>query len=161
MIESWHVSEVLRPRFGSSLADDPGFAEGAASILRAYAPYKDTFHSLSERLENYLFNAIYDRLGQGMSARMDNGVLRRIRMDELRDAADDILGVLFASLKPYSVNYDALHTYFMETGSFSAMQALYLYYENHMPADERAYLARMIRESFPRIRWEKWLSGND
>lgn len=160
MIESWHVREALRPRLGSALVDDPGFADGAAAILQSYAPYKDTFHSLSSRLEDYLFNALYDRLGQGMSVRMDNGILRRVRTAELRDAADDLLGVLFMSLKPYSVNYEALYAYFMETGSFSAMQALYLNYASMMSAEERDRLSRTIRESFPRSRWEKWLSDD-
>ena len=33
MIESWHVREALRPRFGSALVDVPGIWDRAAAML--------------------------------------------------------------------------------------------------------------------------------
>ena len=54
MIESWHIREALRSRFGSALADIPGIWDRTASVLRDYAPYKDTFADLAARLEDVL-----------------------------------------------------------------------------------------------------------
>ena len=161
MIESWHVREALRPRFGSALADVPGIWDGAASMLQNYAPYKDTFTDLAARLEDLLFNTVYEQLGPSMGARMDDGSVRRIRSAELKDAADDVMGVLFDRLKVYSVNYDSIRRYCMDTGSFSALRVLYTRYADFMSASERKLIARIIRDSRPREAWESWLDPED
>ena len=161
MIESWHVREALRSRFGSVLADTPGIWDRTASLLQGYAPYRDTFDSLASRLEDMIFNTLYEQLGPSMGARMDDGSVRRIRTAELKDAADDVMGVLFDSLKVYSVTYDSLHEYCMSTGSFAAMRVLYTRYADFMPAPERKIIARIIRDSRPRSEWESWIDPED
>ena len=65
MIETWHVRDALRPRLGSALVDEPGFLDGITHTLRSFAPYKDTFASMAARLEEDLFNLLYERLGHG------------------------------------------------------------------------------------------------
>ena len=157
MIESWHVREILRSRLGSALVDEPGFAEPLADILRSYASYKDTFESLAEKVEDKLFNMLYDRLGSSMSVRMNDGTLRRVHTAELKDAADDVMGVFFDQLKVYSVNYEALQSYVMKSGSFSAMRVLYTRYGEMLSAGEKQMLARVIRDSRPQAEWEEWL----
>ena len=161
MIESWNMSEALRPRLGSSLAEDKALCEGAVGLLRSWAPYKDTFASMATRMEDYLFNALYERLGPGMKAHMDDGSTRRIRTAELPDLADDAMGVLFDSLRVYSVNYEALHAYCMETGSFSALKTLYLQYESLTPVSERKLIAKILRDNYPEERWKSWLKPDD
>ena len=157
MIESWHVREALRSRLGSSLVDEPGFADPLAAVLRSYLSYRDTFATLAARVEDTLFNLLYDRLGPSMSVRMNDGSFRRIRTDELKDAADDVMGVFFEQLKVYSVNYSALQSYAMESGSFSAMRILYTRYADMMSAGERQVLARVIRDARPSSDWAEWL----
>ena len=161
MLEAWHVREALRSRFGSSLVDQPGIWEHTALVLRNYAPYKDSFTDLAGRLEDAVFNAVYEQLGPSMSARMDDGTFRRIRMPELKDAADDVMGLLFDSLKVYSVTFDSLRAYFMETGSFSALRVLYTRFGGFMDASERRIMARIIRDARPREYWESWLDPED
>lgn len=161
MIETWRVREALRPRFGSVLMDEPGVADRAAALLCSYAAYKDTFSGMAARLEDVLFNTLYEHLGPSMAVRMDDGTSRRVRTSELKDAADDVMGVLFESLKVYSVNYDVLHAYCMETGSFAAMRVLYTRYQEFLPAEERKIIARIIRDSRPRSEWESWLNPAD
>ena len=161
MIESWHIREVLRNRLGSSLVDEPGFADPLADLLRSYASYKDTFAGMAARIEDTLFNMLYNRLGPTMSVRMNDGSLRRIRTSELKDAADDVMGVLFSQLKVYSVNYDALQAYVLETGSFSAMKTLYTRFTDCMTANEKQLMARIIRNARPRAEWEEWLCDEE
>ena len=161
MIESWHVREALRPRFGSALVDVPGIWDRAAALLQRYAPYKDTFADLASRLEDVIFNTVYEQLGPSMGAQMDDGTVRRSRSAELKEAADDVMGVLFDQLKVYSVTYDSLHDYCMSSGSLSAMRVLYTRYREFMPASERKILARIIRDNRPRDFWENWLDPED
>ena len=161
MIEAWHVREALRSRFGSALVDQPGIWDRTASLLQRYAPYRDTFEGLAAQLEDVIFNTVYEQLGPSMGARMEDGSVRRLRSAEMKDAADDVMGVLFDSLKVYSVNYDALHEYCMKTGSFSAMRVLYTRYREFMPPEERKIVARVIRDTRPRNQWENWLDPED
>ena len=158
MVESWHVREALRSRLGSSLVDEPGFADPLAEILRSYASYKDTFAGLASKIEDALFNILYERLGSAMSLRMNDGSYRRFRTSELRDAADDVMGVLFDQLKVYSVSYQALQSYAMEYGSSSAMRVLYIRFGGLMTGEEKRVLARVIRDSRPSSEWKEWLS---
>ena len=164
MIEAWHVREALRSRFGSALVDQPGIWDRTASLLQRYAPYKDTFESLAAQLEDSVFNAVYDLVAfdaGACQARMEDGSVRRIRSAEMRDAADDVLGVLFDRLKVYSVNYEALHEYCMATGSFAALRVLYTRYAEFMSPEERKIIARVIRDTRPREQWEEWLDPED
>ena len=86
-------------------------------------------------MEDYLFNALYDRLGPGMTLRLEDGSVRRVLMADLPRLADEAMYPLFFSLKPWSVDYERLHSFWMESGSLSAMRALYLrFYENTMLA---------------------------
>ena len=158
MIESWHIREALRNRLGSLLVDETGFADPLADILRSYVSYKDTFASLAARVEDTLFNMLYDRLGSSMSIRMNDGSFRRFRSAEFKDAADDVMGVFFDQLKVYSVNYEALQEYALESGSFSAMRVLYTRYSTRMTDEERRTLARVIRNVRPESEWKDWLS---
>ena len=160
MIESWHIREALRSRLGSSLVDEPGFSDPLADLLRSYASYKDTFASLAGRVEDTLFNMLYNRLGPSMTVRMNDGSSRRVLTSELKDAADDVMGVLFDSLKVYSVSFDALQSYAMESGSFSAMRTLWIHFGGFMTAGERNILARVIRDARPRADWEDWLQND-
>ena len=161
MIDAWQVGNALRARLGSSLADEPGIWDRTVSVLHGFAPYRDTFAGLADRVENALFNSVYEHLGPSMSARMDDGTIRRIRMPEWKDAADDVMGVLFDNLNVYSVTYESLHDYCMSTGSFSAMRVLYTRYREFMPASERKIMARIIRDARPRSCWENWLDPED
>ena len=128
MIESWHIRETLRSRLGSSLVDEPGFADPLAVLLREYAPYKDTFADLASKVEDQLFNMLYERLGPSMSVRMSDGSSRRVRTAEL------------------------------ESGSFSAMRTLYLRYGDFMSPGEKQVLARVIQGARPDSYWRDWLN---
>ena len=161
MIESWHVREALRSRFGSALVDRSGIWDKTAALLRNYAPYRDTFEELAARVEDSVFNAVYEQLGPSMGALMEDGTTRRIRASEMKDAADDVMGVLFDTLKVYSVTYDALHSYCMTTGSFSALRVLYTRYGEFVSPSDRRIMARVIRDLRPREVWESFLDPED
>ena len=158
VIEAGQIQEALRLRFGSALTGNSSIFEPAAELLRQYSPHHLTFHQLAVQLEEVLFNILYEQLGPGMSVLLDDGTRRRVRMAELPEAVDDVMGVLFDSLSVYSVSCEALRDYSMETGSFSAMRCLYLHYADLMSPEERRVLARVIRGSFPPDRWRSWLN---
>ncbi len=161
MFEAWQVREALRSRFGSALVDQPGFADPPAAILSRFEPDGTPFHELAAALEDSLFNGLYEHLGPSMTAVMDDGSIRRIRTGELAEAADDVMGVLFDTLNVDTAHYTSLHAYCMVTGSFSALRVLYTRFRDLTPPSERAVFARIIRENWPRSRWETGLFPGD
>ena len=150
------VRNALRNCFGSSLAEDAAMAEGVSQVLDAFVPGRESFADLSRRMEDYLFNALYERLGPGMALRMKDGTTARIRLSDLPRLADEMLYPFFASLKPWSVHYERLHAWWMESGSFSAMRALYLHFSDFLPDQDRLLIERVVRENVPAARQAAW-----
>ncbi|MBR2822973.1 MAG: hypothetical protein IKE24_04745 [Clostridia bacterium] len=153
MVQAELVRETLRRCFGGTLEKDEALLQGVCGLLNGYRPGKDTFSDMAGRMEDYLFNALYDRAGPGMSFLGDDGIRRRVRLADLPLWADQMLFPLFASLKPWSVDYERLRTWFMETGSWSAMFALLTVYSDFLPGQERRVLSRAVRENISPALW--------
>lgn len=155
------VREILRPRLGSAVVDQSDLCAGAANLMCTYASYRDTFEGMTNQVEHYLFGKLYDLLGPNMTVRLDNGTLKRIRMKEMPELADEAMGAMFENMQIYSVNYANLKDYSMRSGSLSAMRVLYQKYGAFQPAEERLLLKRIIRERYPQSRYESWLPDDD
>lgn len=85
------VAQALRPSLGSAVLEQTGLCEGAARLLKRFAPYRETLEELAQRVESYLFDTLYGYLGDDMTVKTDSGELRRIRMRELPQLADDVM----------------------------------------------------------------------
>lgn len=157
VIRTQSVRDALRPRLGSAMVEGCDVADRAASVLRSYAPYRDSLEDLSERLCNVLFDCLYGILGPSMTVRLDDGHMQRIHMRELPDIADDAMGALFEGMTVYSVNYNTLKDYSMRTGSLSAMRVLYQQYDEFQSPEEKAIIARIIRDNVQPERYRSWL----
>ena len=157
MVKLSDVRAALRPVLGSELVDGAEVAEQAAHVLRSYAPYKDTFETLAEKLANTLFNALYTLLGPAMTVRLDDGALVRIHIRDLPDIADEVLYALFTGLTVYSVSYQNLQDYALRSGSLSAMRTLLESYGAFMSAEERECMGRVVRDGYPEARWSRWM----
>ncbi len=156
MIDMILMRQSLRVSFGDALACDPGFSEGAAALLERYGLYRD-YPALSRRMEDYLFNALYDRLGPGMALPDAPGGSRRFLVSDLPEAADEALFPFFYRLPPDEENYSSLHDFWLSSGSFSAMRALYLHFADRLPQAEKDVIERIVLENIPSFRREEWL----
>ncbi len=141
------IISALRPRIGSALAESAGFAESIDAFLGSWSPSEETIKDFASRLECFLFNSLYDRLGSGMSLLMDNGYRRRFPMKETAEAVDDLLCVLFFSPRVCSLHYGQIHAYWMETGSPAAMRCLYYRFDHLLPPEEHQMLSRYLQEN--------------
>ncbi len=157
MIQADPIREALRRCLGSVLEDD-ALVEGIRRVLEDFHPGKDTYSDLAGRMEHFLFNSLYDRLGPGMSFRSDDGSRCRILLSDLPLLADQMLFPLFMGLKPWSVDYERLYAWWMETGSWSAMFALMLVFRDFLPPQDRLVISRVIRENVPVRLWPAGLS---
>lgn len=157
VIRTSDVRRVLRPWLGSAMVDGSDVAEQAAQVLRGYASYRDTLEMLAERVANALFNTLYALLGPSMTVTLDDGRTVRIHISDLPSIADECMYVLFSSMSVYSVTYRNLKDYSLRSGSMSAMRALWEKYDEFQSGEEKALMARVIRENCPKERYQGWL----
>lgn len=154
------VVDALRPWVGSIIAENTAVAAGAAALLRSYAPYKESPEELAGRLDSYLFQSMYALLGNDMLVTLDTGREARLFVSDFAAMADDMMGVLFDSLSPYSVNYLKIKEYSMTRESLAALRVLYQRYDAFQPPEEKALIARIVRQGYPRWRYESWLKDD-
>ena len=140
------VRDALRPHLGSDVVEHTTLCDGALRVLLRYAPYCDTLDMLSKRVESYLFDTLYDYLGDSMTVLLDNGQLVRIHMRELPMLADEVMGVLFRSMQVYSITYEKLRDYAMRSGSLCAMRTLRERFGSFLSPEERTLMERILQD---------------
>lgn len=160
-ISTYHVKRALQPFLGSELVDATPIAEEAAHVLRSYAPYRESLEQLAQRVADALFNGLYAVLGPHMHIRLDIGETVRIRMQDIPDLADAVMGVLFDGMTVYSVSFQTLKDYSLRTGSLNAMRVLYQKYDEFQSAEEKALMAQIIRDSHPKAHYAAWLKDGE
>lgn len=156
-VSTYSVKCVLRPYLGSEMVDGTSIAEEAAHVLRSYTSYCDTLQELHDRLSNTLFDVMYNTLGPRMSVKLDDGEVRRVKMEELPVMADDLLGLYFDTLQVHVANYQLLKDYSLRASSLNAMRVLYLKFDEFQSWEEKALMARIIRDVYPKERYQAWL----
>ena len=67
-------------------------------------------------------------------------------MADLPELADMVMELLFDQMKVYSVNYELLHEYAVQTGSLGAMSVLVRKFEGFCPMSERERMMVIMKE---------------
>jgi hypothetical protein len=92
---------------------------------------------------------------------LDDGSEVRIRTSDFQMLTDDVIGVLMDSLSPYSVNFELLKSYSLQSPSLSALRVLYTKYQAFQSPEELQAIARTIRTCHIRERYMAWLPPED
>ncbi len=155
------VERVLRPWLGSMLLTATPLASDIADSMREYAPYKQTFTELKEAVEHVLFTDLSRATGGGMCIVLDDYGTRRLKLKDMQNITDDVMGLVFDSLNPFSANFVRLNDYALHEESLAAMRVLYQKYRAFFSEDQYAFLSQMIRKIYPAERYEAWLGETD
>ncbi len=151
------VERVLRPWVGALFLSSNSFARGAAQLLADFAPYRQTLEELHTQLERYVLTGM-SRLTRGsMRVVLPDYRTRRLNLRDIGWLTDDLMGVLFDCLTPFSANYLKINDYSLHVESLNAMRVLYQRYPEFMKPEERVFLARMIKTLYPVSRYCDWL----
>ena len=156
-IRTAQVREALRPFLGTETLTQTSVAEHAAEALRRFVPHHQPLGALHEQLCRLIFDDLYAFLGQRMTLRLDDGRQTRIRMADIPDLADSVLGVLFDRLPDDPLTLGLLRDHAMQTTSLSAMRALLTRFGAQHSPDELVILRRIIRDNYPPERYAAWL----
>ena len=148
---------VLRPWLGSLFLSSNTLAPSLTARLKAYAPYRQTLESLRDELESYLLTSLNRMTRGSMTVLSDNYHSRRLGFREIERITDDVMGVIFDKLTPFSANFIKLNDYSLRVESLSALRVLYQKYASYYSREEFTFMVRMIRSIYPAERYQSWL----
>ena len=156
-IEKSDVETVLRPWLGSLFRNAHPIADLITEKLSNYAPYRQDFQSLHDELEVLLITRLNSLTNGSLIVILDNYRSRRLGQAAIADMTDDLMGVMFDQLTPFSANFIKLNDYSLHNESLNALRVLYQKYASYYSAEEFAFMVRVIKSVYPEERYRAWL----
>ena len=151
------VERVLRPWLGSLFLSSNDLADQLTERMSHYAPYRQTLESLRDELEVLLLTRVNSFTRGSLTVILDNYRSRRMGKSEIEDITDDLMGLIFEKLTPFSANFIKLNDYSLHVASLNAMKVLYEKYASYFEPEEFAFMVSVIRNVYPEQRWKSWL----
>lgn len=151
------VERVLRPWLGALFLSSCSLSDLLTERLSAYAPYRQTLEDLRNELETLLITKLNGLTGGSLTVILDNYHSRRLSKSVIADITDDLMGLIFDKLTPFSANFVKLNDYSMHVASLNALRVLYQKYASFYSADEFAFMISVIKSVYPEERWRSWL----
>ena len=159
-VDDQDVERVLRPWLGNLFLFSNSFAAETASLIREYAPYRQTLEELHEKLERFVLTRLTRLTHGSMQIVTEQYKTRRLTLQSISWMSDDVMGIVFDSLTPFSANFVKLNDYSLHVESLSALRVLYQQYQDFYTPEEMRFIVREIRIIYPSYRYEAWLPPN-
>jgi len=151
------VERVLRPWLGSLFLSSNNLTELLTERMSGYAPYRQTLESLRDELEVLLLTKLNSFTRGSLTVILDNYRSCRLGKSEMADMTDDLMGLIFDKLTPFSANFIKLNDYSLRVPSLNAMRVLYQKYASYFSPDEFAFMVSVIKNVYPQERYQSWM----
>lgn len=151
------VERAIAPLLGSMLTHSCPIVEDVTEFLRSYAPYRQSLEEFRDELENMLLRLLGRYTHGSMLVIADNYQPMRLGREQLRLITDEVMGVLFENLTPFSANFIKLNDYSLRVQSLSALRVLVTRYASYYTQEDLQFIARMIRSIYPPHQYQGWL----
>ncbi len=151
------LERVLLPLLGSTLMDSCPLAEDLTGLLRTYAPYKQGLEDFRDMVEAQLATLLKRYTHGSMLVIDDRYQPIQLGPEQLRRLTDEVMGVLFDKLTPFSANFLKLNNYSLRVQSLSVLRVLVTRYASFYNEEELHFMADMIRGIYPPERYADWL----
>ena len=156
-VSAREVEQALRPWFGTLFLSSNTLSDAVAQRLAAYAPYRQTLEDMRAQLEAFLLTQVNRLTNGSMTVITDNYHSRRLGMEQIAAVTDDLMGVLFDKLTPFSANFIKLNDYSLKVYSLNALRVLYQKYASFYSQEEFQFLKHMIRTIYPPQCYAAWM----
>lgn len=120
-------------------------------------PYRQTLESLRDELESLLLVKLNRLTSGSLTVITDNYHTRRLGTGQIAAITDDLMGVIFDKLTPFSANFIKLNDYSLRVYSLNALRVLYQRYASFYTKEEFDFMVHMIRTIYPPERYAAWL----
>ena len=157
LLKKSDVERVLRPWVGSLFLNAHPLAQQVTEKLSNYAPYRQDLKSLRDELEVLLITRLNSFTGGSLTVILDNYRGRRLGQAAIDGMADDLMGVVFEQMTPFSANFIKINDYSLRNESLNALRVLYQKYASYYSEPELAFMIAMIKNIYPEERYRAWL----
>ena len=157
-IEQSEVEAVLRPWLGSLFLTSNPLSQMIHEKLSNYAPYRQDFEDLYKELEVLLVTRLNSFTNGTLQVVLDNYRTRRLGHSVVEAMADDLMGIVFDKLTPFSANFVKINEYSLHNESLNALRVLYQKYASFYSKEEYAFMVRLIKDIYPEDRYRSWLA---
>jgi len=154
------VERVLRPWLGTLFLSANNLCDLLTERMSAYAPYRQSLESLRDELEVLLLTKLNSLTNRTLTVILDNYHSRRLGQSEMSAMTDDLMGLIFDKLTPFSANFVRLNDYSMRVASLNALRVLYQKYAAFYSPEELAFLVRVIQTVYPESAYRAWLKDS-
>ncbi len=151
------VESAMAPLLGSMLLQTSPMVEEVTQLLRSYAPYRQTLEELSRELNQLLIQLLRSATRGSMLIITDDYQPIRLKEEHFWQLTDDLMGVVFDKMTPFSANFIKLNDYSLRVQSLSALRVLITRYDAYYTEEELLFMIRMVRKTYPRHRYAAWL----
>lgn len=148
---------VLQPWLGSLFLNANLLLAKLTDRMSVYAPYRQSFESLRDELESMLLTGINRYTHGSMMVLNDRYRTIRLGSEHIKWITDDLMGVLFDKLTPFSANFIKLNDYSLRVQSLSALRVLYQKYASFYTPEELRFMLDMVRRIYPPEKYRDWL----
>ena len=151
------VNDVLKPWLGALFLMSTPLSQDITYQMMQYSPVRETFEQLRERLEQFLLVQISKLTHASMCILVENYQPKRLSLRDIELMTDDLMGLMFDRLTPFSSNFDKLNEYSLQHESLASLRVLYQKYSSCYTEEEFAFMIQMIKNLYPEHRYRDWL----
>ncbi|MEG0902038.1 MAG: hypothetical protein RSG96_07950 [Clostridia bacterium] len=151
------VERVLRPWLGSLFLTTTALSSQLTERIKSYAPYRQTLEELCSELESFLVTSLTRMTRGSMLVLSDNYHSIHRGLKEIGWMTDDLMGLVFDKLTPFSANFIKLNDYSLRVESLSALRVLCQKYASFYTPEQLCFIKQMIRNVYPAENYRDWL----
>lgn len=148
---------ALQPWLGSLFLNSNLLLTKLTERMSAYAPYRQSLESLRDELESMLLTGINRYTHGSMMVLNDRYRTIRLGSEHIKWITDDMMGVLFDKLTPFSANFIKLNDYSLRVQSLSALRVLYQKYAAFYSPEELDFMLKMVKRIYSPEKYRDWL----
>lgn len=151
------VESTMAPLLGSMLLQISSVTDEVTQLLRSYAPYRQTLEELNQELKTLLIRRMSSVTRGSMTILSDDYQSIRLTDEHFWQLADDLMGLVFDKMTPFSANFIKINDYSLRVQSLSALRVLITRYDSYYTEEQLLFMIRMVRKTYPKQRYAAWL----
>ena len=151
------VNDALKPWLGALFLMSTPLSQELTYQMMQYSPVRESFEQLRERLEQHILVRINKLTHSSMCIMVENYKTKKLSLRDIEYMTDDLMGLMFDCLSPFSSNFEKLNEYALQHESLAALRVLYQKYASFFSEEEYAFMIQMMKSLYPKERYEAWL----
>ncbi len=152
------VNDALRPWLGALFLMSTPLSQELSYQMMQYSPVRETFEQLRKRLEQHILVSLNKLTRSSMCIMVENYQTKKLTLSDIEYMTDDLMGLIFDRMSPFSSNFEKLNEYALRHESLAALRVLYQKYASFFSEEEYQFMIYIMKKLYPKERYEAWLT---